>query len=59
MAYLDEETAPAFIKAVGRTYVSDGLKFPRLVDWFKTPDLPDKSSWRTFVQLLRTLTELV
>ena len=30
-----------------------------MIDWFKTAGLPDKRAWITFIQLVRTLTELV
>lgn len=59
IAYLDEESAPNLLDAVGRTYISDPKKHPKMIDWFKTPQLPEKRSWMTFIQLIRTLTELV
>ncbi len=59
ITYLDDETSSAFLDALGRTYVSDSAKQPKLVDWFKTSGLPEKKAWMTFIQLVRTLTELV
>lgn len=59
VCYLDDETAPALLKSVGRTYVSDKKKQPKLIDWFKTTGMPEKKAWITFIQLIRTLTEIV
>lgn len=59
VCYLDDECAPALLKALGRTYVSDRIKQPKIIDWFKTTGMPERKAWVTFIQLIRTLTEMV
>lgn len=59
VTYLDDESAPALLRTLGRTFVSDKTKQPKLIDWFKTSGMPEKKAWITFIQLIRTLTEMV